>query len=88
MIHNLCMNVWRANESKVLKATLDTRKEAKHSEKYSPGVYKENFLVGHILILSRMCFRFLNHNIENKLKAAITGTHHREIGLVVQSLCF
>lgn len=66
------------------------RKEAKDYDKYAVGVYKENLLVGHIPIeISSLCFHFLNHKVENKIKAFITGKGHREIGLVVlQSSCF
>ena len=44
------MEVWRATEGKVLEAAPDMRKEAKDYDKYAVGVYKENFLVGHIPI--------------------------------------
>ena len=78
------MEVWRATKGKVLEAAPDMRKEAKDHDKYAVGVYNENFLVGHIPIaFSNICFHFLNHNVENKVKAVIIGTYLREIELVV-----
>ena len=78
------MEVWRATKGKVLEAAPDMRKEAKDYDKYAVGVYNENFLVGHIPIaFSNICFHFLNHNVENKVKAVIIGTYLREIELVV-----
>ena len=48
------------------------------------SVYKEKLFVGHMLIeISSLCFHFLNHDKENKIKVVITGTRHRKIGLVV-----
>lgn len=82
--HHVCREVWRATEGKVLKAAPYMKKESKDYDKYAVGVYKENLLVRHIPIeISSLCFHFLNHKVENNIKAFITGKSHREIGLVV-----
>ena len=79
------MEVWRATEGKVMEAAPDMRKEAKDYNKYV-GVCKKNLLVGHIpTAFSNLCFHFLSHNVENKVKAVVIGTRLREIGLVVSA---
>ena len=76
------MFTWKSGV--LLETAPDMRKEAKDYDKYTVGVYKENLLVGHTpMEISTLCFHFLIRNVTNKIKAVITGTRDREIGLVV-----
>ena len=68
----------------MLEAALDDREETKEYDKYAVGLYKKDILVRHMPIeISSLCFRFINEDPRNKIKALTTGKRQREIGLVV-----
>ena len=51
------------------------RREVKEYNKCAAGAYKENLLIGQVPIeVSCFSFHFLNHNVENNIKAVIRGT--------------
>ena len=61
------------------------RREAKDYYKCAAGAYKENLLIGHVPIeVSCFSSHFLNHNVENNIKAVIRGTRW----MLQQSSCF
>ena len=80
--HHVYREVWEAAIGKMLEATSDDRQEAKEYDD-AVGLYKKDFLVGHIPIeILSLCFHFFNQD-PGKKKALTTGKRQREIGLVV-----
>ena len=78
--NRIYMEVRHATKCEVLEAAPDIRKKQKTTTNMSLVFIRKIFWFIPIKI-SSLCFHSPNHNVENKIKSIITGTHHQEIGL-------
>ena len=82
--HHVYKKIWTPQKADILYCKKGYLSEALDIDKHAVGIYKEDRLVGYVVIeLSRIISYFLQESETNEVKVAVNGKRRRELGLVV-----
>ena len=81
--HHVDKEIWTSQKDDIPHCKKDCRSETLDIDKHAVGIYKEDRLVGHVLIeLSQIISSFLQERELNEVKVAVNVKRRRKLGFV------